>query len=124
MFSRRLEGSKRIASAQIAARVRSALRDAAWEEGRSSGRTGVKWPRGMSSDSTGTVRSVRIHKDRATFPTNLTGTPSISVSVFRRVSNDTIKKCTSKRAYQPFFKTEDGSSIKSCIRESHVNTLK
>ena len=68
--------SKRVASAQIAARVRAAgmrralrpfdlaqgrlssgqarfdwaqrrLRDAAWEEGRSSGRTGLKRPRGM-----------------------------------------------------------------------------
>ncbi len=47
MFSRRLEGSKRVASAQIAARVRaagmrSALRDAAWEGGPSSRRTGLK----------------------------------------------------------------------------------
>ncbi len=72
--------SKRVARAQIAAPVwpagmRSALRDAAWEEGRSSGRTGLKRPRGMSSDSTGTVRSVRIHKVRGTFPTNLTHTP-------------------------------------------------
>jgi len=73
--------SKRVVSAQIAAQgraagMRSALRDAAWEEGRSSGRTGVKRPRGMSSDSTGPVRSVRIHKVRGTVHTNLTHTNS------------------------------------------------
>jgi len=88
--------SKRVASAQIAARVRAArmrsalrpfdraqgrlgsgqaLRDAAWEEGRSSGQTGLKRSGGMSSDSTGTVRSMRIHKVRGTFPTNMTRTP-------------------------------------------------
>ncbi len=39
-----------------------------------SGRTGLKRPRGRSSDRTGTVRSAPIHKVRGTFPTNLTHT--------------------------------------------------
>ena len=82
--------SKRVGSAQIAARLRAAerpstrsgqaLRDAAWEEGRSSGRTALKRPRGMSSDSTGTVRSVPIHKVRSTFPTNLSHTQGKDLS--------------------------------------------
>jgi len=42
--------------------------------GRLEARTGVKRPCEMSSDSPGTVRSVRIHKVRGTFPTNLTHT--------------------------------------------------
>ncbi len=80
MFSRRLEGSKRVASAQIRAPVWSALRDAAREEGRSSGRTGVKRPRRMSSHSTGPVRSVRIHKVRGALPMNLTRIPRRSLA--------------------------------------------
>ena len=66
--------------AQDRRRSGQALRDAAWEEGRSSGRTALKRPRGMSSDSTGTVRSVPIHKVRSTFPTNLSHTQGKDLS--------------------------------------------
>ena len=51
-----------------------ALRDAAWEEGRSSGRPGLKRPRGMPSGGPATVSSVRVQQPRENFPTNVTHT--------------------------------------------------
>ena len=100
--------SKRVGSAQFATRgraagMRSALRDAAWEEGRSSGRTGLKRPRGMSSDSTGPVRSDRIHKGRGTFPTNLTHTPSEILEAIRPAIVDAATRSVFRHAPRASF---------------------